>query len=231
MLLRMLVNKRVAVIDWPGTVARAFTRKGAYSVLLGACCLTAFAQQSAPSSPFVAEAKKDYAVVKNNLLKAADTMPEEGYSFQATPDVRPFGGLVAHVAEVQSWACGTLLGSPPGKRPQNGAWVADSHGPLLADTEMAATGPLRASKPAEPGKTKAEVVAALKASFDTCDTAYDSVTEANQLQIAGTGLLKRSRLAVLLLNNEHDNETYGTVSVYLRRKGIVPPSSDGANKR
>jgi hypothetical protein len=57
------------------------------------------------------------------------------------------------------------------------------------------------------------------------------VTEANQLQIAGTGLLKRSRLAVLFLNNEHDNETYGTVSVYLRRKGIVPPSSDGANKR
>jgi hypothetical protein len=146
MLLRMLVNKRVAVIDWPGTVARAFTRKGAYSVLLGACCLTAFAQQSAPSSPFVAEAKKDYAVVKNNLLKAADTMPEEGYSFQATPDVRPFGGLVAHVAEVQSWACGTLLGSPPGKRPQNGAWVADSHGRLLANME-GRDRPLRARRP------------------------------------------------------------------------------------
>jgi hypothetical protein len=31
------------------------------------------------------------------------------------------------------------------KRPQNGAWVADSDGRLLADTEMAATGPLRAS--------------------------------------------------------------------------------------
>ena len=292
----MLINKRVAVIDWPGgAVVRAFTRKGACLVLLGACCLTAFAQQSTPSSPFVAEAKKDYAAVKNNLLKAADKMPEEGYFFQATPDVRAYGALIAHVAEVQSVACGTLLGTTPSKRPQDGAWVADSHGRLLADTEMtatgplrvpskrpedgawvadshgrlladtemaatgplrvpskrpeegawvadshgrlladtemAATGPLRASKPAEPGKSKAEVVAALKASFDACDTAYDSVTEANQLQIAGTGLLKRSRLAVLFLNNEHDNETYGTMSVYLRLKGIVPPSSDDANKR
>jgi len=260
----MLIDKRVAVIDWPGgAVVRAFTRKGACLVLLGACCLTAFAQQSTPSSPFVAEAKKDYAAVKNNLLKAADKMPEEGYFFQATPDVRAYGALIAHVAEVQSVACGTLLGTTPSKRPQDGAWVADSHGRLLADTEMtatgplrvpskrpedgawvadshgrlladtemAATGPLRASKPAEPGKSKAEVVAALKASFDACDTAYDSVTEANQLQIAGTGLLKRSRLAVLFLNNEHDNETYGTMSVYLRLKGIVPPSSDDANKR
>jgi hypothetical protein len=180
----MLLNKKIAVIYRAG------------SVLLAACCLTALAQQNTPASSIAAEAKKDYAAVKNNLLKAADTMPEEGYSFQATPDVRPFGALVAHVAEVQSWVCGTLLDST--------------------------------SKPAAPGKTKAEAVAALKASFATCDSAYDSVTPANQLQIAGTGLLKRSRLAVLFLNNEHNNETYGTMSVYLRLKGIVPPSSEGS---
>jgi hypothetical protein len=180
----MLLNKKVAVI---------------YPVLLAACCLTALAQQSTPASSFAEEAKKDYTAVKNNLLKAADTMPEEGYSFQATPDVRTFGALVAHVAEVQSLACGTLLKST--------------------------------SKPAKPGETKAEVVAALKASFAACDSAYDSVTAANQLEIAGTGFLKRSRLAVLFLNNEHDNETYGTMAVYLRLKGIVPPSSEGANKR
>ena len=186
----MLLNKEVAVIRRPAAGANRCL------LLLAACCLTGFAQQSAPASPFAAEAKKAYLSVKNNLLKAADTMPEEGYSFQATPDVRSFGALVAHVAEAQSWACGTLLNST--------------------------------SKPAAPGKDKAEVVAALKASFATCDSAYDSVTEANQFQIAGTGFLKRSRLAVLFLNNEHDNETYGTMSVYLRLKGIVPPSSEGS---
>ena len=161
-----------------------------------ASCLTAIAQENAPTRLFVTEAKNDYTTVKNNLIKATEKMPEESYSFQATPSVRTFGALVAHVTEVQFWVCGTLMGSN--------------------------------SKPAEPGKTKADLVAALKASFATCDSAYDAVTAANQSQIAGTGLLKRSRLAVLFLNNEHDNETYGTMSLYLRLKGIVPPSSDGA---
>jgi hypothetical protein len=167
-----------------------------FSVLLAACGLAALAQQRAPAPSFVAEAKQNYAAVKDNLLKSADKMPEEGYSFQPTPDVRPFGAMVAHVTETQFWVCGTLMGST--------------------------------NKPPGPGKTKAELVAALKASFDTCDSAYDSVTAANQSQIAGTGFLKRSRLAVLFLNNEHDSETYGTMSVYLRLKGIVPPSSEGS---
>ena len=164
--------------------------------LLARCCLTVMAQESVPVPSFVAEAKNDYTAVKTNLTKASEKMPEEGYSFQATPSVRTFGALIAHVTEVQLWVCGTLMGSK--------------------------------SKPPEPGKTKAELVAALKASFAACDSAYDSVTAVNQSQIAGTGLLKRSRLAVLFLNNEHDNETYGTMSLYLRLKGIVPPSSEGA---
>ena len=165
-----------------------------YLVLLAACGLAALAQQGTGASPFAEEAKKDYAAVKNNLMKAAEAMPEEGYSFKATADVRTFGALVAHVAETQSWACGALLGSK--------------------------------SKPAKPGNTKAEATAALQAAFVTCDSAYDSVTAGNQTEIAGTGLLKRSRLAALYLNNEHNNETYGTMAVYLRLKGIVPPSSE-----
>ena len=155
-------------------------------------CLTAMGQEST----FVAEAKTDYAAIKNNLIRASEKMSEDGYSFQPTPSVRTFSALVAHVTEVQFWVCGTLMGST--------------------------------SKPAEPGKTKPDLVAALKASFATCDAAYDSVTAANQSQIAGTGLMKRSRLAVLFLNNEHNNETYGAMSLYLRLKGIVPPSSEGA---
>lgn len=176
----MPIKKKVAVIA---------------GALLASCCVTVLAQENAPTPLFVTEAKADYTAVKNDLLKAADKMPEADYSFQATSSVRTFGALVAHVTEVQSWVCGTLLDSR--------------------------------SKPAEQGKTKADLVAALKASFATCDSAYDSVTAANQSQIAGTGLLKRSRLAVLFLNNEHDNETYGTISLYLRLKGIVPPSSEG----
>lgn len=71
-------------------------------------------------------------------------------------------------------------------------------------------------------KTKTELVAALKESFDECDKAYDSLTDANATQAAG----RRSRLGTLTYNTTHDNESYGYMCVYMRLKGIVPPSSE-----
>jgi hypothetical protein len=35
-----------------------------------------------------------------------------------------------------------------------------------------------------------------------------------------------TRLAALAGNVVHDNECYGSIAVYLRLKGIVPPSSE-----
>ena len=35
----------------------------------------------------------------------------------------------------------------------------------------------------------------------------------------------RSKLSVLYFNTEHDNEMYGTMAVYMRLKGVVPPST------
>jgi hypothetical protein len=75
-------------------------------------------------------------------------------------------------------------------------------------------------------KTKDDLVAALKASFDECDAAWDATTEANAFQMAGGGRMQRSRLATLINNTVHDNEEYGYGAVYLRLKGIVPPSSE-----
>ena len=38
---------------------------------------------------------------------------------------------------------------------------------------------------------------------------------------------QNTKLGALIQNNIHDNETYGTMTVYMRLKGIVPPSSEG----
>ena len=73
-------------------------------------------------------------------------------------------------------------------------------------------------------KTKDELVAALKASFDECDKAWDSVTPENAAEIPQGS--RRSRLGSLLYNLGHENEEYGYLAVYLRLKGVVPPSSD-----
>jgi hypothetical protein len=74
-------------------------------------------------------------------------------------------------------------------------------------------------------KTKAELTAALKASFDYCDGLYNTMTDADgatMVKMFGRDLTK---LGVLNFNVAHDNEMYGTAVAYLRIKGLVPPSS------
>ena len=42
-------------------------------------------------NPVVAEQKAAYTNNKNNLIKAAEKMPEEAYSFKPTPEMEAFG--------------------------------------------------------------------------------------------------------------------------------------------
>ena len=73
---------------------------------------------------------------------------------------------------------------------------------------------------------KADLVAALKASFEACDKAYGSLTDANANEMMKGPRGERSRLGILTGNVIHDNEEYGYLAVYMRIKGVVPPSSD-----
>ncbi|MCI0336879.1 MAG: DinB family protein [Acidobacteria bacterium] len=75
--------------------------------------------------------------------------------------------------------------------------------------------------------TKADLMAALKESFAYCDGVYDSMTDADAMKIVSTGRGQRSKLAALWGIVSHDNEVYGTITVYMRLKGVVPPSSEG----
>jgi uncharacterized damage-inducible protein DinB len=74
---------------------------------------------------------------------------------------------------------------------------------------------------------KADLVAALKESIAECDAAYDSITDATAAEMIKTARGQRTKLGALVGNTTHDNEEYGYMSVYLRLKGVVPPSSEG----
>jgi uncharacterized damage-inducible protein DinB len=76
--------------------------------------------------------------------------------------------------------------------------------------------------------TKADLTAALKASSEYCDAVYDGVTEADGKTIVKSPRGDVSKLGVLNFNVAHDNEMYGTIAVYLRLKGVVPPSTADA---
>src|SRR5579863_2863414 len=76
------------------------------AALAGAGLLTAQPVSSA------SEVKQAYNYVKNNILRAADKVPESDYGFKATPDVRTYGQLIGHVADSSMRACSGLNGSP-----------------------------------------------------------------------------------------------------------------------
>ena len=80
------------------------------------------------------------------------------------------------------------------------------------------------------GKTaKADLVAALKASFDACDAAWESINDKSAMEmVAGRGGQQRAKLSVLIGNTTHNTEMYGYISVYMRLKAVVPPTSDRA---
>jgi hypothetical protein len=84
------------------------------------------------------------------------------------------------------------------------------------------------AKPANAGKLSAKeaLVSALKASFETCDAAMDSVNDENAMTMMPFQKSQRTKIGVLIYNVIHDNESYGTMAVYLRLKGVVPPSSE-----
>ena len=69
---------------------------------------------NAQNNPFSADARQTYALIRNSLLKAADKMPAEYYSFRTTPPVRTFGEMIAHVADAQFRMCGVVKGEQPG---------------------------------------------------------------------------------------------------------------------
>ncbi len=74
--------------------------------------------------------------------------------------------------------------------------------------------------------SKADLIAALKASFDECDSAFDLMTDATAAQMLKAGNSERSKLGTLLYATLHDTEEYGYLAMYLRLKGLVPPSTD-----
>lgn len=75
--------------------------------------------------------------------------------------------------------------------------------------------------------TKAELVAALRESFALCDQAMEGMTDARASETISMGQRQSTRLGALARTVSHSNEEYGYMAVYLRLKGIVPPSSEG----
>lgn len=155
--------------------------------------------KTAPSDAGVAALRAMWQNQSTFLLRAAEQMPDSQYSFRPVASVRTFGQIIGHVAGSQNLMCAAALGEPSKSED---------------DIEKSMT-------------TKAQLVAALRASTEYCRKAYalSDAAAARSTMIFGE---KQSRMFALALNATHDGEHYGNVVTYFRIKGMTPPSSQPA---
>jgi uncharacterized damage-inducible protein DinB len=155
---------------------------------------------SAQGDPMAAALRATHDMIKDNIMKAAEKVPEDQYGFKPAPDVRTFGQLVGHVANANYMICSRAAGEKS---------------PATADVEKTMS-------------SKADLSAALKASFDYCDATYAKMTAEKGAEMVDFFVGgKQPRLAVMAFNNGHNWEHYGNIATYMRIKGMVPPSSEG----
>jgi uncharacterized damage-inducible protein DinB len=188
----------------------------ALALLFAAALITptsssAQAQTAAPAAPaatagktytLAGESQRGYQNVESNLADAAEKMPEEHYSFKPTPDVKPFGQHVAHIALSQYGLCARLKGEANPKKDEK----------------------------EETTRSKADTIALLKGSATYCEPLVTSLTETSAAELIPMGNDKVAKGLVPFALISHADEVYGTMAVYLRLKGLVPPSTEKANQ-
>jgi uncharacterized damage-inducible protein DinB len=172
---------------------------------LAITAVTAASQTPATGQRFTLSGNmlRGYAGLQRNLLEAAELMPEEHYSFKPTSETRPYRQLVAHIALSQFAGCSALKGE---------------------------TNP-RADEKEETPRSKAALVALLKASTAYCDPALNALTDDAMVQLITIGPNEGAKGLILASTNAHGNEMYGTMAVYLRLKGLVPPTTARQNQQ
>jgi uncharacterized damage-inducible protein DinB len=174
---------------------------------LAIASVSSYAQekQAAPATssanPITQSEKGLYLFLVNNVVRAAEKMPEENYSFKPTPDVRSFGQLAGHVADANYMFCAL------------------------------ASGEANPMKNVEKTKTsKADLVAVLKEAVSYCSKTFDGMTDAKCSETVKFMSFNLAKLTMLSLNTAHTDEHYGNMVTYLRLKGIVPPSSENSSR-
>jgi uncharacterized damage-inducible protein DinB len=149
------------------------------------------------ANPLTAHTRLNYMGGKIVLLRTAEKVPEEYYSFKPTDAVRSFGQILGHVADAQYSFCSIARGE---KNP-------------LPNIEKTKT-------------SKADLIAALKEAFAYCDKAYEGMTDSSGAEMVKLMGFDTPKLGALIGNNNHLSEHYGNLVTYMRLKNIVPPTSE-----
>jgi uncharacterized damage-inducible protein DinB len=165
--------------------------------LAGAGVVQAQAPEKASGANMAATGMSQiFNLAKANIVKSAEQMPAEKYSYQPTKDVRTFAQMLGHIADANNFFCNMLAGTKQDY-----------------------------SSKAEALTTKAELQAALAKSFEKCDAALAATTDADLVKPVNIFGNQANVSALVTLLASHNWEHYGNLVTYMRINGMVPPSS------
>ena len=153
-------------------------------------------------STLACDVQGDWERTKNLVLGLVNAMPDDKWSFRPTPAQGTFAERALHIADIDIKLLSTLGGKTPAPSALN---------PKAA--------------------TKADVVAALQASFDYGAAVLKEFNDQQLTErIASMPFLgpSASRLKVIYFSMQHTNDIYGQLVVYLRMNGVTPPASNRA---
>ncbi len=159
-------------------------------------CLLAVTGNAQVPNPVVSSAKEIFVRQSAFIQAAMDEMPADKFGYHPTPDQWSFGKIVAHVAQANDHVCAMLTDKPA----PNGSAVTET-------------------------SPKTALAAALKASFDYCGTALDTLQD-SQLgdTITYFGGVKKPRARALVELTDDLEDHYSQMASYLRLNGMLPPS-------
>ena len=167
------------------------------SVALAATSFMLCAQSTSAPNPLIDSSHDLFTQISGLILRSADKIPENLWSYRPTPEVRTIGQLFAHIADASNHICAAAV---DGQRSS-------------VSVEDAVT-------------TKAGIAAALHREFAACEASYAKLMPASAVQTIDLGGVKRTRIAEMDYEVAHTWEHYGNLVTYMRIKGIVPPSSE-----
>jgi uncharacterized damage-inducible protein DinB len=155
------------------------------------------------------ELAASFRTVRTNTILIAEEIPEESYAFKPSPDSRSVGQTLAHIAMVTAFQ----------------TYVHQNRIDNLAKVNFAEY--IQKARAEEEGlRTKAEIVAALKADGETFARYLESLPESFLAEpvamMPGAQPAAKCRLEMLLSAKEHEMHHRGQLMVMQRMLGMTP---------
>ena len=168
--------------------------------VLALICISSSVSAQFTQSQMVAEWQRAKMYTKSYL----DAMPEDGYGFKPTPEIRSFAQQMLHIADA-NYVLATVASGKPNP---------------IGEETLANDGMLEKT----PSTTKEAAIKVVMDSYDWVISALQNMTPDQLQETTKIGKHDITRSGLFGKAFEHQTHQVGQTTIYLRLKGVTPPA-------